>query len=332
MKVALVMPSQRGPKSLESFIEIAPPYVDFIILSQEKLEKKHERLVEFNDKEVFNKSWIFNRLSKRNFGFLYAYKQNYDIIITLDDDCFPISNTYFHEHISKLSSYDTQFFNVLEAFENIPEDIKKYGARGYPTIENKKFPIVINQGLWHGDLDLPAFTFDKILNSKDGKVPSPLSKEAVVAKNFIIPKGKFSTVCGMNISFLREVVPAFPWTYQDPDGYGINRYDDIWSGLFIKKIIDKFERRMTVGFPVIIHDKGKREIQQDIDYENKGSKMNNFLWEHLPNLVLEGKDYTTCFLEIADWLSKVSDAHEKFFFKKVSESMYEWIKLLDSKF
>ena len=104
MKTAVVIPSMRGPKCLESFLEIATQDVDFIIISEKKLEKKYERTVEFNDKEVFEKSWIFNRHTKRNFGFAYALQQNYDVIVNLDDDCFPKSDTYFDDHINRLKS------------------------------------------------------------------------------------------------------------------------------------------------------------------------------------------------------------------------------------
>lgn len=331
MKVAVVIPSMRGPKCLESFIDISPDNVDFIVLSQEKLEKTYERTIEFNDKEIFSKSWIFNRYSKRNFGFLYAYKQNYDVIINLDDDCFPTSNTFFEKHINTLKSTVDNHFNILNAFSDIPKEIFEKGARGYSTEIEKKFQVVINQGLWIGDLDLPAKTIWKLLKSNDGKIPPPLSTKTSITNHFTIPDGQLTTVCGMNISFLREVIPAFPYTYMEAEGYGIARYDDIWSGLFIKIILDKLEKRMSAGFPVIKHEKGKRDIQKDIEYEDKGEKMNNFLWENLPKLQLEGNDYTTCFLEIADWLSQVSDVPERFFFKKISESMFEWINLIDGK-
>lgn len=321
----------RGPKCLESFIDIAPPNVDFIILSQEKLEKKYERTIEFNDKEIFAKSWIFNRYSKRNYGFLYAYKQNYDAVINLDDDCFPTSKTFFYDHWNNLKNEVDDHFNILNAFSNIPKDVLNNGARGYPTYNVKKFPVVINQGLWMGDLDLPAKTIYELLNSKDGKIPPPISTESLVTNHFVIPKNQLTTVCGMNISFLSEVIPAFPYTYMEAEGYGIARYDDIWSGLFVKIILDKLGKRMSAGFPVIRHEKGKRDVLKDIEYEKRGESMNNFLWENLPSLVLENNDYISCFLEIAEWLRKVSDNPERVFFAKVSKSMYEWIDLIDDK-
>lgn len=330
MRIAVIIPTMRGPKCLESFIEIAPTNVDFIILSEQKLEKKYERTTEFNDKEIFEKSWIFNRYTKRNFGFAYAYNQNYDMIINLDDDCFPTSKTFFDEHMHKLQSTSSDFFNILNLFSDMPKNVLEHGTRGYPTKIQKKFPIVINQGLWNGDLDLPALTIANILNSKNGKIPLPISKQCHVANDFTIPKDQLVTLCGMNISFLKEVVPAFPYAYQDADGFRLARYDDIWSGIFVKIILDKLGKRMSVGFPIIRHEKGERNVNNDIELEKKGESMNNFLWNNLPNLVLEGNDYTTCYLEIADWLEKVSDVPEREFFKKVLLAMYDWIKYLEN--
>jgi hypothetical protein len=326
MKIALVMPTMRDAKSLEKFIEIAPDNVDFIIISKEKMTKKYDRVTEFMDDEVFKKSWIFNRITKRNFGFLYAYKQNYDIILSLDDDCYPLSNSFFEDHVKNLQSYDTNYFNTLELFSNIPENVFKKGARGYPTKDPvKKYPVVINQGMWHGDLDLPAKTiFD--LKGDDGKVPQPISTDAHLQRSYVIPNGKLTTVCVMNLSFQKEAVPIVPVTYQDPDGVGISRYDDIWSGLFAKKILDTIDKRMTAGFPAISHNKAPRDIQNDILYEENGDFINSFLWKELLELKLESKDYVSCFQEISDWLKIKSDDQKTKFLEKISNSMNEWIK------
>ena len=77
MKTAVVIPSRRGPKCLESFIEIAPSNVDFIIISESKLEKKLKYNKEINNKlEGFNdfgKSKNQLKLSCMQFG-LYLKK------------------------------------------------------------------------------------------------------------------------------------------------------------------------------------------------------------------------------------------------------------------
>jgi len=331
MKSAVIISSKRGPQCLENFLEFAPDNVDFIVISKEKMEKKYDKTTEFNDKEASEKSWIFNRVTNRNFGFLYAYKQNYDVIITLDDDCFPTSKTFFDDHINKLKSSGSDHFSTLSAFSNIPEDIFEKGARGFPS-SFEKYPIVLNQGLWIGDLDLPATTIGRILKSADGKIPPPLSTESKVVNDFVLPKGQLATFCGMNVSFLREVLPALPWTYQDPDVDRVSRYDDIWAGLIVKIILDKLDKRMSTGSPVIRHTKGKRDIEKDIEYEIKGDTINSYLWNNLSSLVLEGNNYESCFLEVANWLDKSSENPDLIFLKKVSKAMHEWIMLLNSPF
>ena len=328
LKVLVSMPSARSPKSLESFLKIAPDNVDFVILSEKKLEKKIERTVEFNDEGIFKESWIFNRHTKRNFGFVYGYQQNYDVMITLDDDCFPLSENYFQEHIDRVSSTSNNFFNMLQLFSNIPDDVFSQGARGHPKEIEKNYPVVVNQGLWHGDLDLWASTISNTLKSNDGKIPDSLSTQSKVIQDFIIPKGQLTTVCGMNVAFLKEVTPAFAWSYQEPDGDLVARYDDIWAGLFVKIILDKLDKRMNAGHPVILHDKGRRDITIDLKWEKNGDPINNFLWNNLPNLILEGKDYASCYLEIAKWLEKPAEDEDKKFLKKISRSMYEWIDYL----
>jgi len=288
MKSAVIISSKRGPQCLENFLEIAPDDVDFIVISKEKIEKKYDKTTEFNDKDASTKSWIFNKVTNRNFGFLYAYKQNYDIIMTLDDDCFPISNTFFDDHAQRLNSYGCDHFSTLSAFSNIPGDIFEKGARGFPS-SFKKYPIVVNQGLWIGDLDLPATTIGRILKSADGKIPPPLSTESKIVNDFVLPKGQLATFCGMNVSFLREVLPAMPWAYQDPDVDRVSRYDDIWAGLFVKIILDKLDKRLSTGYPVIRHTKGKRDIEIDIDYEINGDAINSYLCDNTVNII-------TCYL------------------------------------
>ena len=67
MKLIVVMPSARSPKSLESFIKIAPDNVDFAILSEKKLGGKHQskkfRLQICNQVNI-NKKYLCKRSTK----------------------------------------------------------------------------------------------------------------------------------------------------------------------------------------------------------------------------------------------------------------------------
>jgi len=49
------------------------------------------------DTELGDDSWIIPRRTSaiRSFGFYKAYQGGADVVITLDDDCYPISNDFF---------------------------------------------------------------------------------------------------------------------------------------------------------------------------------------------------------------------------------------------
>lgn len=112
MDILVVMPTMRNAKSLQTYIDIAPSNVEFLVLSQEPLYKQYERTQVLLDKDVYQKSWIFNRITKRNYGFLQGFHMGYDVIISLDDDCYPLSNSYFIDHLSQLHTRKSSYFNV----------------------------------------------------------------------------------------------------------------------------------------------------------------------------------------------------------------------------
>lgn len=49
----------------------------------------------------------------------------------------------------------------------------------------------------------------------------------------IVGKGTYLAVCSMNTSFTPEIIPAFYQLYMN--FMGVDRFDDIWSGIFLKK-------------------------------------------------------------------------------------------------
>jgi hypothetical protein len=322
------MPTMRDAKSLQHYVEISPGNVDFLIISQEKLTRPFDRTIVFYDKEVFAKSWIFNRITKRNFGFLWGFHNDYDIIISLDDDCYPINNNFFRDHFSQLKERECNFFNPLLLYEGLDESIFGEGARGTPRNGSKRTrDVVLNQGLWLGDTDLDASTIIS-LGSQDGKIPQKYKEGLKITRNIVVPTGQFTTVCGMNVSFKRDVVPFFYQSYMEPEPTGINRYEDIWAGLFLKLILDKIGKSMSLGCPPIFHDKAPRNPQRDLQQEMRGREMNSFLWQELPNLTLASNDGLGCYLEIADWLLRNGSQVDPFL-SKIAKAMIEWALLMD---
>lgn len=56
------------------------------------------------DKDFGKDSWIFSRKNAgiRSYGFWKAFKMGADVIITLDDDCFPAQKNFVENHLKNL--------------------------------------------------------------------------------------------------------------------------------------------------------------------------------------------------------------------------------------
>ena len=57
-------------------------------------------------KDFGKEEWIFPRQNAgiRSYGFWKAHQQNADVIITLDDDCYPTEESFVQKHLNNLSS------------------------------------------------------------------------------------------------------------------------------------------------------------------------------------------------------------------------------------
>lgn len=147
---------------------------DFLVVGDKKTP--HESYKEYNylspeDQENISKSLSdmigWNCIQRRNFGFIYALKNNYDYIATIDDDNIPYDNWgehWFNCALDSVCSYSTHF----DFFD--PLSVTKYNHlwhRGFPIqYVNCKNNIVCNKqpkinfdvqaNLWNGDPDIDA--------------------------------------------------------------------------------------------------------------------------------------------------------------------------------
>ncbi|MBI2120340.1 MAG: hypothetical protein HYT94_01810 [Parcubacteria group bacterium] len=181
----------------------------------------------------------------RSYGFLKAYQLGADIVITLDDDCYPVKNQDFvKQHIENLS-----LFAPEDWFLTYPHR-KYFYTRGIPYgIRNKK-EAVVSHGLWTGVLDFDAPT--QLLNM-NLKIPTHFPFIEFIPNNYFFP------MCSMNLAFKRKVTPLMyfpPMGYDNKGKYwGYDRFDDIWAGIFAKKVIDHLGYSVVNGSPFIEHKK-----------------------------------------------------------------------------
>jgi hypothetical protein len=116
----------------------------------------------------------------------------------------------------------------------------------------------------------------------------------------------------------------FPMMGQKPDGsnWPYNRYDDIWAGLFSKKIMDHLNLGVINGSPFVEHRKASK-VKDNYQKEIKGMKINEILWKRVSEVKLTKNTPKSCYIELAN---KISFPKEKYF-EKLREAMIIWANL-----
>ena len=132
----------------------------------------------------------------------------------------------------------------------------------------------------------------------------------------------------MNLAFTREVTPLmyFPLMGKDPDGrpWGFDRYDDIWAGVFAKKILDHLGLAVANGSPFVEHKKASDPVTNLVK-EKRGMKVNETLWRIIEDTVLTSKSTTACYRELAEKAGFPAGSY----YTKLQSAMRIWGELFD---
>ena len=245
---------------------------------------------DFGDNE-----WIFSRKNAgiRSYGFYKAYQLGADVIITLDDDCFPTGKHFVNQHIDNL-----QFKAATYWFSTYPDPRFIY-TRGFPYRIRDQLQVMVSHGLWSGALDLDGQT--------EAKLPRLLNEIPYRSIRQIIPQNYFFPMCSMNLAFRREAIPLmyFPLMGYDPAGkpWGYDRFDDIWAGLMVKKICDHLGWAVVNGSPFVEHRKAS-SISGNVAKEKPGLKVNEVFWQKVVAVKLTNSTSITALQELIaklDW-------------------------------
>ena len=283
--------------------------------------------------------------AQTSFGLLYMWsKPRFEKGIFIDDDTLPkIKTDYFRSHLSNLNSKgrdikkvgsDKNWVNVL--FENFEE----HGLypRGYPysamgeEVEEEyselEKEVVGSQGLWTNipDLDAVRILMDGDLNGQ----AQTLTSVEDFKRNFVVKEGNYLTVCSMNFAFKREIIPVFYQLPMDDNQWEVGRFDDIWSGVNLKKACDVLGKQLVSGKPLCVHNKAERSTFSDLFNEVAGLELNEHYWEIIDDV--EGDDYFSVAENIALALreAKELDYINSGFYSKCGEYLFDWLCALES--
>ena len=246
--------------------------------------------------------------AETSFGLLYMWaRPEFEYGVFLDDDTAPHADfDFFGEHLTRLGTQreveyvasDEQWVNVL--YQNV--DRHGLYPRGYPyaamdedieTEQRETDEIIATQGLWTNIPDLDAV---RILMDGDLKGQAQtLTRKEDFTHDFAAADGNFLTVCSMNLSFKREVIPAFYQFPMDDNEWEIGRFDDIWSGLTLKKAADMLDKSIINGDPLCEHNKAERSTFSDLNNEVPGLELNEHFWEALAEAPDDAEDYADAY-------------------------------------
>jgi len=261
------------------------------------------------DRDLGADSWIIPRRTDciRSYGFWKAYHDHPDMVITLDDDCYPSENGSFF--------IDTHW-NALS--QPAQSEAWQVTGEGVPTIglpyfqRHREWPCLLNHGLWDQVPD-----FDAPTQLIQARLPG-----AFHPVNQIIPVGRYFPMCGMNIAFRPELIPALYFLLMG-QGYQYDRFGDIWSGIIVKKICDHLGYAIKSGAPIVTHKRASN-VWANLRKEAPGLEVNEEFWQVIDRLRLSGTTIIECYQEMAQSLTLGGP-----YWSALREAMVLWTTLFD---
>ncbi|WP_435075003.1 alpha-1 4-glucan-protein synthase [Halorubrum sp. HHNYT27] len=285
--------------------------------------------------------------AETSFGLLYMWADDsFEYGLFIDDDTLPHDDEdYFGRHMENLAfegevesvGSDENWVNVLH------RNADEHGLypRGYPysamnetvetdAVEVEVGEVVASQGLWTNVPDLDAV---RILMDGDleGQAQTRTTADDF-GEDFVAARGNYLTVCSMNLAFRREVIPAFYQLPMDDNEWEVGRFDDIWSGLFLKRACDVLDKRIYNGGPLCEHNKAPRSTFDDLANEVAGLELNEHVWEVVDEAGEDADSFAAVFGETADALAEgdFSEWNNGAFLNHCGEYMRDWLDCLDA--
>jgi hypothetical protein len=282
--------------------------------------------------------------AETSFGLLYMWANpRFEYGVFIDDDTLPGDGDFFGRHMRNLAfegavesvASDERWVNVLYQ----AADEHGLYPRGYPysamdeTVETdtaavERGDVVASQGLWTNVPDLDAV---RILMDGDlrGQAQTRTRTEHF-ERDFVVAPGNYLTVCSMNLAFRREVIPAFYQLPMDDNEWSVGRFDDIWSGVFLKRACDVLGTHIYSGRPLCEHNKAPRSTFDDLHNEVAGLELNEHVWRLVDDAGTGADSYEGVYREMADaLLGADADAYRNgAFLHHVGEYMHDWLDCL----
>jgi len=323
-RATIVVPTIRE-ESIKKFIELWHPIIANcrLIVVEDNPTKTFD--IKFGEHyawddietEFGDNSWIIpRRISAiRNYGFFKALDSPTDAIITLDDDCYPVDDTFVSTHLKNL--YTESYVGRW-----ISSDKEGRHMRGFPYRNRySKANIVLSMGSWQLNPDLDAIH----------RLASVTDFDPYIG---VVSRDKYFPLCSMNFAFKPEYTSILyqPLGGENSKGekYPYNRIDDIWSGIIFKRLCDKFDLYCYLGTPQVIHERASDPFI-NLEKESHGIITNEKFWSYIDELYLTKDNLNDCYYEIGEYFIRKPLIEGEDYWQKLGKAMQIWNTLVKEK-
>jgi reversibly glycosylated polypeptide/UDP-arabinopyranose mutase len=263
--------------------------------------------------------WIIPRRSGacRSFPMLLAWRSGCDYVVTMDDDCLPVDGggaRFLAEHLEAFAL--DRWFRTIDGPE--PRGIP-YGARG-------TLPVLLNHGVWDHVPDL-----DGVMSLAGLRIEQRVTLRA---RHEVVPPGMHFPLCAMNVCYARAAIPAAYNLLMGLEAYGFDRFDDIWSGVLLKRIADHLGLFVTSGRPFVHHSRASDPFV-NLRKEARGIQLHEFFWPHVAAAPLANeRTVADAYATLARWVCGLPEASPAAdappgYFARLCDAMLTWLELFE---
>ncbi len=242
----------------------------------------------------------------RNIGFMVAAKlmtDADDVLLTMDDDVAPQPGYDWeeeggHKFFSKKITNDPIQAHLDALARRVPLGWMNTAHEGVPYLRGVPYGIreeasvMLSHGVWVGTPDFDGHT--QLWMEGKAKAPPPEGGVPYTLPYFVgpVPRHVHFPVCGMNVAIRREALPYFYFAPMGPDSgvEGLNRFGDIWMGVFLKHQFDQKNWAIYTGASTVLHTRAS-DAQRNFEQEKLGREWNERItpWKWLSTFPQEAE-------------------------------------------
>jgi hypothetical protein len=283
--------------------------------------------------------------ARRNVGYLQAFADRADVVISVDDDNFPQSDSpFFVEHgsvgtVCELPDgvSDTGWFNLgclLTAVDRHGVERRlfprgfPYGVRGRDNSRvsetRARARVAVNAGLWLGEPDVDAIS----------RLESGFESTSFAGISCWLGKGQRCPINSQNTAVSWQALPAYYFVLQrrPVGGLPIDRFGDIFSGYFVELCAEAVGERVRVGTPLVRQARNPHNLFRDLSQELPGVVLLESMSELLARPLTPAADYVSAYRELAEridqWAATQTgfwwDASARAYFSEMTRVMRLW--------